>query len=42
VGMVLDANFNNISGRGVEFYWWKKPEYPKKIIAKECKHSINL
>ena len=29
--MVFDANFNNISViLWRQFYWWKKPEYPKK------------
>ena len=30
--MVFIATFNNILviNRGDHFYWWKKPEYPKK------------
>jgi hypothetical protein len=32
--MVFSATFNNILQlyRGCQFYWWKKLEYPEKII----------
>jgi len=33
--MVFNATFNNssvISCRGVQFYWWRKPEHPVKTI----------
>ena len=25
--------FNNISYRGCQFYWWRKPEYPEKTTV---------
>ena len=29
--MVFNATFNNFQlYRGSQFYWWRKPEYPKK------------
>ena len=29
--IVLNAAFNNIQlYRGVQIYWWRKPEYPEK------------
>jgi hypothetical protein len=28
--IVFNATFNNISVISVKFYWWRKPEYPKK------------
>jgi len=33
-GMLFNATFNNISDiswRGGQLYWWRKPEYPEKI-----------
>jgi hypothetical protein len=28
--MVFNATYNNISDRGGQFYYWKKPEYLEK------------
>jgi len=29
--MVFNATFNNISVyRGIQLYWWRKPEYPER------------
>jgi hypothetical protein len=35
--MVFNATFNNISVTGISwrFYWWRKPEYPKKTTCRK-------
>jgi len=35
--MVFNATFNNISVYGGgRFYWWRKPEYRKKLPTCRC------
>jgi hypothetical protein len=35
--MVFNATFNNVSVTGISwrFYWWRKPEYPKKTTCRK-------
>ena len=35
--MVFNATFNNVSATGISwrFYWWRKPEYPKKTTCRK-------
>ena len=33
--MLFNTTFNNISiYRGGQFYWWRRPMYPEKLVKK--------
>jgi hypothetical protein len=40
--MTFSATFNNISAISWQFYWWRKPEYPKKTTdLSQVRHTLS-